>query len=200
MAAEQKIKEMNSFLFAAVCLLGIAQNFGLATEVPSVPISAGQSTSGSASFTYYDSYPMCCPDSPNYDPSYPTEECDDYSGCKYMGDLAAFQSESNPDGHVSLEYVMTHNLIAFYDDSDRTGKNWASHYANKTVQVTKEYNGKTYSFNCSIADTCGNRDCSNCCSRNSKPSGYLVDMEYYTVLRNFGTLDAVEGSLPFIVF
>jgi hypothetical protein len=53
-----------------------------------------------ASVTYYSSYPFCCPKSPNYDPNAPTEECDDYSGCKYMGDFAAI-------GHKSLQYVQT---------------------------------------------------------------------------------------------
>ncbi len=54
--------------------------------------------------------------------AYPTEECDDYSGCKYMGDLAAFQSDINPDGYVSIEYVMTHNLVAFFDNNDYKGR------------------------------------------------------------------------------
>ena len=155
---------------------------------------------GKASFTYYDSYPMCCPESPNYDPSADTEECDDYSGCDYIGDLAAFVTPTNPEGHVSLEFVQTNNLVAFYDNNDPTGKYFKRNYANKIIQITKDYNGKTYVFNATIADTCGNADCKNCCSRNAKPSGYLVDMEYYTVLNNFGTTDAVTGSLSFIVF
>ena len=32
-----------------------------------------------AQFTYYYSYAPCCKDNPNYDPNYPTTECDDYS-------------------------------------------------------------------------------------------------------------------------
>lgn len=179
-------------LVTAFATLGSADSVGF-------ELSSGEKT-GTASFTYYDSYPMCCPDSPNYDPNADTEECDDYSGCKYMGDLAAFQSDSNPDGHKSLDYVKSHNLVAFYDNSDSKGKNWASNYALKTIQITKEYNGKTHVFNATIADTCGNQDCNNCCAKNSKPSGFLVDMEYYTVLKNFGTTDAVSGTLSFKVF
>lgn len=157
--------------------------------------------SSTAAFTYYDSYPNCCPDSPNYDPSAPTDECDDYSGCVYMGDFAAFCTPSNPDGHVSYEYVLTNNLVAFYDDSDPKGLHWSAHYANKTIELTKEYNGVTVIFNATIVDTCGNQDCNNCCSKNSdKKTGYLVDMEYYTVMRNFGTTDAAGGKLSFRIF
>ncbi len=155
---------------------------------------------GTASFTYYDSYPQCCPDSPNYDPKASTEECDDYSGCKYMGDLAGYVTPSNPDGYKSFDFVKSNNLIAFYDDSDRTGSHWLDKYALRTINLKKTYNGKVYQFNATIADTCGNRDCNNCCSRNARPSGFLVDMEYYTVLNNFGTTDAVSGSITFEIY
>ncbi len=38
-----------------------------------------------AYFTFYESYPMCCPDSPNYDSNAPIEDCDDFSCCDYSG-------------------------------------------------------------------------------------------------------------------
>lgn len=180
-------------------LLLLSSLFFYGSSVPSESCLE-KSVSADASFTYYDSYPMCCPDSPNYDPKADTEECDDYSGCKYMGDMAAFVTDSNPDGYVSFDFVKTHNLVAFYDDSDSKGKNWAKNYANKTIEITKTYNGKVVKFNATIADTCGNQDCSNCCSRNSRPSGYLVDMEYYTLMNNFGSEDAASGSLSFVIF
>ena len=41
--------------------------------------------SGSAGFTWYESYPRCCKDSPNYDPKAPTDECTKYDGCKWKG-------------------------------------------------------------------------------------------------------------------
>jgi hypothetical protein len=170
-------------LFSVLCILVIACLAGI------VRAETVASLSSTARNTYYDSYPKCCPASPNYDPKAPTDECDDYSGCKYMGDFAAFCTNSNPDGHVSIDYVKSHNLISFYDNSD------------KTVQLTKTYNGKTYKFNATIADTCGNSDCNNCCSRNSDPNtGYLVDMEYYTVINNFGNINAASGSVSFVIF
>lgn|SRR3990167_2274936 len=153
-----------------------------------------------ASFTYYDSYPDCCPNSPTYNPNAPTGECDDYSGCEYIGDFAGFVSPSNPDGHVSLSYVESHNLVAFYDNSDPHGIHWKQNYANKTIEVSKQYNGQNYVFNCTIVDTCGNQDCDNCCSKNSYPSGYLIDMEYYTVMNNFGTTDAVGGQISYTIY
>ena len=38
-----------------------------------------------AYFTFYESYPMCCPDSPNYNAFAPIEDCDDFSCCEYSG-------------------------------------------------------------------------------------------------------------------
>ena len=83
-------------------------------------IASLHSSNLAAQRTYYNSYPMCCPNSPTYDPNVPTEECDDYSGCEYIGDFAAFQTDENPDGHESLDYVQTRNLVAFFDSSDPT--------------------------------------------------------------------------------
>jgi hypothetical protein len=89
-------------------------------------------------------------------------------------------------------------LVAFYDNSDPSGKNWSKNWANKTITVSKTCNGKSFTFNCLIADTCGNGDCDNCCAKNSdKKTGYLIDMEYYTVLNNFGTTDCADGSISF---
>jgi hypothetical protein len=141
-----------------------------------------------ASFTTYTSYAPCCKSNPNYDPKYPTEECDDYSACDYPGDFAAI-------GHKSFSWVKSHDLIAFYDSSDKKGKQFDSKYANKQVKLRK--NG--VELTALIADTCGDWDCDGCCTANAKPSGFLVDMEYYTILRYFGSTDAAEGQIEFMV-
>jgi hypothetical protein len=47
-----------------------------------------------------------------------------------------------------------------------------------------------------IADTCGNSDCDNCCSKNSK-GGFLVDIEYWTAERNLGGADYASGTIEF---
>lgn len=178
-----------------LCVVLIPGSHGSSATTPTFPL-VSEST-----ITYYSSYPQCCPDSPNYDPNADTEECDDYSGCEYLGDFAAFCSDSNPDCHVSLDYVQTHNLVAFYDNSDKSGKYWEERYANKTIQITKKTDSQTYVFNATIVDTCGNGDCSNCCAKNSdKKTGYLVDIEYYTVMNNFGTTNLVDGTITFEIF
>ena len=133
------------------------------------------------------------PKSPTCNPNAPTEECDDYSGCEYIGDFAAI-------GHKSLEYVQTHNLVAFFDASDPKGKNFQSKWAAKTIEITKTYKSKTYIFNATIADTCADSDCNGCCTRNSGNTGYLVDIEYFTAMNNFGTTDAASGTLNWKVF
>jgi hypothetical protein len=138
-----------------------------------------------AQLTTFTSYPACCPDSPVYDPNAPTDECDDYSGCTYMGDFAAI-------GHKSFSYVKGHDLVAFYDDSDPNGKNFNKKYGGKTVQLKK--GGKT--FSALIADTCGNSDCNGCCTQNSK-HGFLVDMEYWTTERRIGGPDNADGTIQF---
>ena len=84
------IKQVTAALMFA--LSQAAQTFSIESE------STENSLQGTASFTYYDSYPACCPDNPNYNPKAPTGECDDYSGCKYSGDFAAI-------GHKSFSYV-----------------------------------------------------------------------------------------------
>jgi hypothetical protein len=138
-----------------------------------------------AQLTNFTSYPACCPDSPVYDPSAPRDECDDFSGCKYMGDFAAI-------GHQSFDYVKSHDLVAFYDDADPNGTDFYRKYGGKTIQLRKGGN----TFSALIADTCGNGDCNGCCSRNSR-HGFLVDMEYWTTLRQIGGPDNADGTIEF---
>jgi hypothetical protein len=80
------------------------------------------------------------------------------------------------------------NIIAFYDNSDPVLSHFYPKYGNKYITITGTCLGLTKTFNALIADTCGNQDCSGCCARNANPTtGFLIDMEYHTVLRNFGT-------------
>ena len=69
-----------------------------------------------------------------------------------------------------------------------------SQYCGKTITLKK--NGKT--FTATVADTCSDSDCGGCCSANAK-NGYLVDIEYYTALRNLGSLGAVSGTVDFTI-
>jgi hypothetical protein len=91
-------------------------------------------------------------------------------------------------------------MVAFYDNSDPHGQHFDQYWGTKMIQVTKSCNDKTYVFQALIADTCANSDCAGCCADNASPStGYLIDMEYYTVINNFGTTDCVEGEISFTV-
>ena len=153
-------------------------------EEPTEVVLEGEAnyTSGTAKWTYYDSYPKCCPDCGNYDPNADKSECDDYSGCKYCGDFE--------DGtHESLSWVKSNNIVSFFD----VNGGWSSKYKDKTVQLTK--NGVT--FNAIIKDTCADKDCGGCCTRNAGSYGFLIDMEYYTVKRNLGSLSAADGTIQF---
>jgi hypothetical protein len=126
-------------------------------------------------------------------------ECVFANGCAHTGNLPAYYTDDNTAGHVSLGFVQTNNLIAFFDKNDPNGVFWRERYAGKTIHLIKQYNGRTYEFNAVIANTCADSDCGGCCSRNAGDLGYLVDMEYYTVLNNFGTLDAANGAISFYI-
>ena len=136
--------------------------------------------------TYYDSYPKCCRNSPNYDSHYSREECDDDSACKYIGDFAY-------SGHKSFDWVESNNIISFFDSKHPSESYTRTHYGDKKVQLRK--NGKV--FTAVILDTCADSDCNGCCTRNAH-GGYLVDMEYYTVMKNLGGTGAAEGTIEFM--
>jgi hypothetical protein len=140
-----------------------------------------------AGFTWYTSYAACCPQNPNYDPQADSSECDDYSACEYSGEFAAI-------GHKEFSWVQSHDIISFYDNSDKSGKKFEHKYGGKTIKLRK--NG--VEFTALIADTCGNDDCDDCCKKNSK-HGYLVDMEEWTVKRRFGNTDAANGIIEFMI-
>jgi len=138
-----------------------------------------------AQLTTYTSYPFCCEDSPVYDPEADKTECEEYSGCEHEGDFSVL-------GHESLEWVKSHDLVAFYDDRDKNGTHFNENYGGKQIQLRK--NGKE--LTAVIADTCGNQDCDNCCTENSQ-GGFLVDMEYWTTVRNLGDADEANGTIEF---
>ena len=114
-----------------------------------------------------ETYPAICPDSPSYNPNISADDCADLSCCEFSGDLAAV-------GHKPIDFVKETNMVAFYDSSDPDGLYWAEAYANKTIEVSKTFNGRKYIFNATILDNCVNRDCDDCCIRDSASTGYLL--------------------------
>jgi hypothetical protein len=76
----------------------IASTSHASNDIPTTEIEYNRTME--ASITYYTSYPPCCPNSPNFDFLAPTSECNDYSGCNYIGLFAAI-------GYQPLSYVQT---------------------------------------------------------------------------------------------
>ena len=118
-----------------------------------------------ASLTTYTSFPACCND-PNADPT----ECTDYSGCEYQGQFAFIPDQTE-------EWVKQNDVCAFF-----TTHGDINAYKNKKIRIEK--GGKT--VECNVVDTCADADCDGCCTENAGASGYLIDMEYWTVLRDYG--------------
>ena len=108
--------------------------------------------------------------------SYPkpgTPECD--VGCKYAGQFAFL------DGKQSEEWVKSHHIIAVHHKH-------AHLYKLKTFKITQ---GKHH-ITAKVYDECRDEDCEDgeCCTKNSENTGFLIDMEKYT-LDEFGGHDGV---------
>jgi len=141
--------------------------------------------------TSYASYPACCPNSPTYDRNADKSECDDFSGCQYLGTFAGAN-------HVfSLNEVKSTNIVAFYDDRNQKNDGedspwWKKNIAGKKLQVRNPANGQQLVV--TALDTCGNDDCDGCCTTNSK-GGILLDFEFYTCQRLFGPNSDCDGPV-----
>lgn len=139
-------------------------------------------------FTSYTSFAECCPDNANYDSSASTDECDYYNACAYPGVFANVP-------RMTFEEVKSTNIVAFFATQNN------DFYKNKIIRVLKDPSGNTSTespntVDSLIADTCGDSDCNGCCTSNaSEAGGFLVDMEYWTVVNNFGSVSAASGKI-----
>jgi hypothetical protein len=100
---------------------------------PSPPTSGGGGECApgwkQASWTGYISYAPCCEDSPSYDPSADTTECDFYSACDYTGQFAY-------GGQKPFNWVQSNNIVSFFSTyNDNTS------FGNKRIRVSAA--GKT---------------------------------------------------------
>lgn len=139
------------------------------------PAPSGGGSWKKATATWYSSYPECC-----HDKNADQTECDDYSGCKYEGQFAAF------DGKKSKDWVQSNNIVAFYEAPNSSNrKNWDKKWKNKKLRIRNPKNGKT--LDVTVVDTCDDDDCKGCCSKNAqKNGGYLIDLEKNTAKRFYG--------------
>jgi hypothetical protein len=111
-----------------------------------------------ANLTNFESYP---------DPG--SDECVEYNGCTWAGQFAALT------GKQPESWVQANNIVAVHS------KDFAT-YELKTLRLrqgTKQIDVKVY-------DMCADSDCSGCCTANSRETGFLIDVEKYTMQR-FGT-------------
>jgi hypothetical protein len=111
-----------------------------------------------ANLTNFTSYP---------DPN--SDECVNYNGCLWAGQFAFV------DGKQSESWVQSHNIIAVHSKD-------AGVYKLKTLRLrqgTKQIDVKVY-------DMCSDSDCNGCCTENCRETGFLVDIEKYTMQR-FGS-------------
>jgi len=132
-----------------------------------------------ATATFYHSYPKCCPDSPTYDKNADKSECDDYSGCKYMGMFSAF------DDRKPLSWVKGNNITAFFEVG-QTEDSWKRKWKNKVLRVRNPKTNKA--LDVLVVDRCGDGDCGGCCTKNAKKNGgSLVDLEWNTAQRFWGS-------------
>jgi hypothetical protein len=105
-----------------------------------------------ANKTHYTSYPV--PGS---------EECIKFNGCFWQGKF-------NTCGDTLVKtkaWVMTHNIIALFPLKDYGLHNICVKGGGKTIEVT-------------AYDTCGDSDCSGCCTQNKGSADALIDFESYT--------------------
>merc|ERR1712072_783008 len=96
--------------------------------------------------------------------------------------------QGEPWGQCSLEWVQTNNVISFFSTNGVHLQ-----YKNQSIRVMAR--GKTIDVR--VVDTCGDHDCNGCCSTNANASGsgYLVDMEWFTVLNNWPEIQDPSHTL-----
>lgn len=115
-----------------------------------------------ANLTNYTSYPE--PES---------EECIKYNGCEWAGYFSFVEGKQTED------WVKANNIIAIHSKD-------AEQYRLKTFRLQQgdlEIDARVY-------DMCSDTDCDGCCTQNSTETGFLIDIEKYTMER-FGSGEGI---------
>jgi len=115
-----------------------------------------------ANLTNFTSYPD--PDS---------EECEEYNGCKWAGYFAFVE------GRKPESWVRSHNIAAVHSRHAGT-------YKLKKLRLKQG----SHQIDVKVYDMCADSDCDGCCTRNMRQTGFLIDIEKYT-MRRFGSGDGV---------
>ena len=111
-----------------------------------------------ANLTWFTSYP---------DPGSP--ECEDFNGCMWAGYFAFL------DQQMSEDWVASHDIAAVHSDH-------ADQYALKTLRIRQD----DREIDVTVYDMCSDSDCDGCCTDNMSETGFLIDIESYTMER-FGS-------------
>jgi hypothetical protein len=127
--------------------------------------SGGELDWQNANLTNFESYP---------DPN--SDECKYYHGCDYVGQFAFYENGAQQ----TEQWVMDHNIVAVHEKDADT-------YALKTLRLRN--GGDT--IDVTVYDECSDSDCEGCCTDNSKETGFLIDIEKYTMERFGGYGDGL---------
>ena len=119
-----------------------------------------------ADLTNYTSYP---------DPG--SDECVNYNGCLWAGTFAFV------DGKQTEDWVRQHNIIAVHSKD-------AAQYKLKTFRLRQG----SRQIDATVYDMCSDSDCDGCCSQNCQQTGFLIDIEKYTMERFGSGEGAVEWT------
>jgi hypothetical protein len=110
--------------------------------------------------------------------SYPargSDECVNYSGCYWEGKFTAYGDyQKKPPA-----WVEEHNIASVRFD----------HFNKLAFRTLRLKSGKRQ-IDVVVYDSCADSDCSGCCTRNSRETGFLIDLEVHTASR-FGVYDGV---------
>ena len=161
-------------------------------------LNPDREAAGTAAMTYYNAYPTCCKSLPDGTPSPvfcgtdASGECDNNSGCKWMGAMAGC-----PD-LIPYDYLRANYVVALMSKTQsRQGKTdqsaeqqkaarmcyWYNNYAQKNIEITLSYKDKSSTFVAIILDTCDDSDCKNCCTEHMGEKDTLIDIEYESLKR-----------------
>jgi hypothetical protein len=117
-----------------------------------------------ANLTHYTSYP-----------ARGSEECIHYSGCYWEGKFTAYGDyQKKPPAWVEV-----HNIASVRFD----------HFNKLAFHTLRVRSGK-HQLDVVVYDSCADSDCSGCCTRNSRETGFLIDLEVHTADR-FGVHEGV---------
>jgi hypothetical protein len=140
-----------------------AWQFGTSAPPPPPPDDDdGELQWRNANLTNFTSYP---------DPG--SDECENYNGCMWAGYFAFV------DGQMPESWVMSHNIAAVHSRD-------AGAYALKTLRLRQG----SRQIDVTVYDMCADSDCNGCCTRNASETGFLIDVESYTMQR-FGSGDGI---------